>query len=58
MKARIEFKRQHCWVGVYWKRWQTGLDHIEQTGNRYTDVWVCLVPMFPIHISNGPRYSS
>jgi len=36
----VEFKLQDMWIGVYWKR----------TGS-YTDVWVCLVPCFPIHIT-------
>lgn len=37
--VRIERKVQDCWVGVFWKRdYPTSLD-----------VWVCVVPMLPIH---------
>lgn len=38
--ARVERKPQDCWVGVFWKRdypWSL-------------DVWVCLVPMLPLHL--------
>lgn len=35
-----EFKIQDLWVGVYWKR----------SGNS-VDLWVCLVPCLPIHVS-------
>lgn len=37
--CRLEWKPQDLWVGVFWKRdypWQL-------------DVWVCIVPMVPIH---------
>ncbi len=36
---RVEWKPQDCWVGVFWKRsypWAL-------------DVWVCLLPMLPLH---------
>jgi hypothetical protein len=37
-RVQWEFKPQDCWVGAYWA------DH-----GGYVDVWVCLVPCFPIH---------
>lgn len=35
----VEWKPQDCWLGVFWKR-----DHPMSL-----DVWVCLLPMVPIH---------
>ena len=37
----VEWKPQDCWVGVFWKRnypWSF-------------DLWVCVVPMVPLHLS-------
>ncbi len=34
-RLRLEFKPQDCWIGVFWKR---------------DNVWICLVPMLPIHV--------
>lgn len=39
----LEFKPQDCWVGVYWARDVAPMATI-------VDVWICLVPMLPIHI--------
>lgn len=42
----VEFKKEDCWIGVFWKK--------DWGGNggmyRYPHVWICLVPMFPIHV--------
>jgi hypothetical protein len=35
----LEFKPQDLWIGAYWHRSEDGLD-----------VWVCLLPMLPIHV--------
>jgi hypothetical protein len=45
-RVRLEWKPPDCWIGVFWKR---------STGpfGDFLDVWVCLVPMIPIHISRG-----
>lgn len=37
--CHVEWKPQDCWVGVFWKR-KCPLS---------LDVWVCLLPMLPIH---------
>lgn len=37
--ARLEFKREDCWIGAYW----------QMRGQR-VDIWICLLPMLPIHI--------
>jgi hypothetical protein len=41
-KLRIEWKPQDCWLGVFWKR--SRILHGEQF-----DVWVCVIPMLPVH---------
>jgi hypothetical protein len=38
VRIRWEFKKQDCWIGVYW-----------EPGSSYTHLWVCLLPMLPIH---------
>jgi hypothetical protein len=45
MKVSVEFKRQDIWVGLYWKRSYNGL-----LTKAYLDVWLCLIPMLPIHL--------
>lgn len=37
--VRFEAKLQDCWIGAYWKREQYALH-----------IWICLLPMFPLHI--------
>ena len=34
--VRIEFKKQDFWIGAYWDS---------------SNIWICLIPCFPIHIS-------
>ena len=34
MRVRLEFKLEDCWVGAYW---------------RPGHLWVCVVPMLPLH---------
>lgn len=45
--ARLEWKPQDCWVGVFWKR-----DY-----PRSFDLWVCVLPMLPFHVSWRARIS-
>lgn len=43
--VRIEWKPQDCWLGVFWKRdypWAL-------------DVWICLLPMLPLHFGWKPQ---
>ncbi len=40
---RLEWKPQDCWIGVSWKHEQG--DHLYKV-----DVWVCLLPMLPLHL--------
>ena len=39
INARLEFKPQDLWVGVYWK---------DKDG--WFDLWVCVLPCLPVHV--------
>lgn len=45
MQIKIEFKPQDCWIGAFWKR------HPEWLGIWRYDLWICVIPMLPIHIT-------
>jgi len=44
MKARVEFKLQDFWVGVFWKT-----SPMPPRGWSKVDLWICFVPCLPIH---------
>lgn len=59
MTARFEFKREDCWVGVFWRRSHEVIPYdgllnvtvpLQSHVRKTLDVWVCLIPMFPLHI--------
>jgi hypothetical protein len=39
-KIQLEWKLQDFWLGVFWKRTKL-----------HTDIWICLIPCIPIHIT-------
>ena len=42
----LEFEPRDCWIGVYWNHPERDLSvHPEEF-----DVWICLVPMIPLHL--------
>jgi hypothetical protein len=43
LRARVEIKRQDCWIGIYWDH---DPDYMPRSGN----AWICLLPMLPFHI--------
>lgn len=66
MRIRLEFKPQDLWVGVFWKRPHDepvchcgDAKHGDGCGHPFTpiqvpdllDIWICLVPCFPINIT-------
>lgn len=53
LKVRIEFKPQDCWIGAFWKKTVTGRPHYSGDEHWWHDwdLWVCLLPMVPIHLS-------
>jgi hypothetical protein len=44
IRARFEFKPADLWVGVFWRRDDWGV-------MRHIDVWLCLLPMLPLHVT-------
>ena len=55
MKAKIEFKPQDCWIGVFWKKRKKYDAEIYYRTKAIRkkerlDVWICIVPMLPIHL--------
>ena len=47
VRVSLEFKPQDMWIGIYWKYNKA----VYSKKIKKYDVWVCLVPMFPVHIS-------
>ena len=39
MTIRLEWKPEDMWIGAFWRR-----------GQGRIDIWICVVPMLPIHI--------
>ena len=49
LSARFEWKIEDLWVGVFWRHTAAQFD--EGSFPLFTDVWVCLVPCLPLHIT-------
>ncbi len=45
--ARFELKLQDLWIGVYWRRREHQID-----------IWLCLLPCVPLHITWLSRNAS
>ena len=52
MQIRLEFKPQDLWIGVFWKTTRCFLlvNDIKMPYVFMYDVWICIVPMLPIHL--------
>lgn len=55
MNARLEWKPADCWVGLYTERRQRKClwhaDSMQEcTGRWERHVWLCLLPMLPLHL--------
>jgi hypothetical protein len=48
MSVWLKFEPRDLWVGVYWN--VTGAQELPNPLKRRIDVYICLVPMLPIHI--------
>lgn len=61
MSVRLEWKPQDLWIGAFWK--VSGLTRSYVAGTteyreyQRVDLWVCLLPMVPIHLSWERRKS-
>ncbi len=42
--ACFEIKVQDCWIGVYWEHRHI-YEHVHSL-----HIWICLLPIFPLHI--------
>ncbi len=50
-RAKPEFKPQDLWIGIFWKRGsERGFD------SENIDIWICLIPMVPIHLMRRNVY--
>ena len=48
MKVKFEFKPQDFWIGMYTET--RGIGPHEGFEQRWRHVWICFIPMFPIHL--------
>lgn len=58
MKVDLEFKLQDLWVGIFWKHKPSVMKLYYKHGGSdlvpmeiKTDIWICIIPCFPIHIT-------
>lgn len=53
MQARLEFKPQDLWIGIFWKKAVEGRPDYSPSENWWHkyDLWICLVPMLPLHLT-------
>lgn len=47
--SRFEFKVQDLWVGAFWRT--TYCETNAGPQRMATDIWVCLLPCLPLHIT-------
>lgn len=40
----LEFKKEDAWIGAYWT-------NDRMFGSRYINIWMCVIPFFPLRIS-------
>jgi hypothetical protein len=51
MDIKLEFKLEDAWVGVFWKHSCRMNEFCGRKIIKKTDVWICLVPCLPLHIT-------
>jgi hypothetical protein len=45
----LEFKKEDLWVGAFWRTWHNPFAFRHDLEE--FEVWVCLLPCFPIHLT-------
>jgi hypothetical protein len=60
IRARFERKLADMWIGVFWRKGVDRCSHWDEKNNRPVclaperlDIWICLVPCFPLHVKFG-----
>jgi hypothetical protein len=48
-RARLELKVEDLWIGIFWKHGYANFD--EGPKRMWTDIWICLVPCVPLHVT-------
>ena len=54
MKIKIKFKLNDFWIGAFWESYKINNAPKRQSENTFlkrTDIYICIVPCFPICIS-------
>lgn len=49
LRVRLEFVPRDVWVGAYWRR-DTARDNAPFAFDSY-DLWLCLLPCLPLHVT-------
>ena len=57
IRAKVEFKLEDFWIGVFWKHSRSFCGVPGFSIKRCLDVWICLVPCFPLHIVRETLHS-
>ena len=52
---KFEFKLQDLWVGVFWNKNYAKTD--EGPKLFFTDIYICIIPMVPLHIQVSHTFS-
>lgn len=50
MKIRLEWNPHDLWIGAYFTYKPRGIDWFGATTGRVLHVYVCLIPMVPLHV--------
>lgn len=54
MEIHLERKKEDCWIGVYWHTQYSDSDSLYNNAEcfkrQHRDIWICIIPMLPIHI--------
>lgn len=48
--VRVEWKLEDLWIGAFWRKTPC----LDADGNRKilaTEIWICLIPCVPIHLT-------
>lgn len=49
ISARFEVKPEDLWIGAFWRHTMCQLD--SGPSPLFTDIWICVIPCLPFHIT-------